>query len=57
MPPSADGSYRIQLFRKKELVYLMLEGGASYGPWELPGTGFGLVVENNDLVFADVSWK
>jgi hypothetical protein len=57
MPPSADGSYRIQLFRKKELVYLMLEGGASYGPWELPGTGFGLVVENNDFVFTDVSWK
>ena len=57
MPPSADGYYRIQLFRKKELVYLMLEGGASYGPWELPGTGFGLAVENNDLTFSDVSWK
>jgi hypothetical protein len=57
MPPSADGYYRIQLFRKKEQVYLMLEGGASYGPWELAGTGFGLAVENNDLVFTDVSWK
>ncbi len=56
-PPSADGYYRIQLFRKKEQVYLMLEGGASYGPWELPGTGFGLAVENNDLTFLDVSWK
>ncbi len=56
-PPSADGSYRIQLFRKKEKVYLMLEGGASYGPWELPGSGFGLAVENNDLVFSEVSWK
>lgn len=56
-PPSADGSYKIQLFRKKDQVYLMLEGGASYGPWELPGTGFGLAVENNDLVFSDVSWK
>jgi hypothetical protein len=39
------------------MVYLMLEGGASYGPWELPGEGFGLAVENNDLVFPDVSWK
>ncbi|HEX5138200.1 MAG TPA: hypothetical protein VFY93_14585 [Planctomycetota bacterium] len=56
-PPSADGYYRIQLFRKKDQVYLMLEGGASYGPWELPGSGFGLAVENNDLVFNDVSWK
>jgi hypothetical protein len=56
-PPSADGFYRIQLFRKKEKVYLMLEGGASYGPWDLTGTGFGLAVENNDLVFSDVTWK
>jgi len=56
-PPSADGFYRIQLFRKKGQVYLMLEGGASYGPWELSGSGFGLAVENNDLVFPDVTWK
>ncbi len=56
-PPSADGYYRIQLFRKKEQVYLMLEGGASYGPWELPGSGFGLAVENSDLAFSDISWK
>ena len=56
-PPSGDGFYKITLFRKKEQVYLMLEGGASYGPWELPGTGFGLAVENNDLVFSDVTWK
>jgi hypothetical protein len=56
-PPSADGQYRIQLFRKKEKVYLMLEGGASYGPWELPGAGFGLAIENGDLTFTDVSWK
>ena len=51
------GAYKITLFRKKEQVYLMLEGGASYGPWELPGTGFGLAVENNDLTFSDVTWK
>jgi hypothetical protein len=56
-PPSADGYYRIHLFRKKEKVFLMLEGGASYGPWDLEGSGFGLVVENNDLLFTDISWK
>ena len=56
-PPSADGYFRIQLFRKQKNVYLMLEGGASYGPWELLGTGFGLAVENNDLTFSDVTWK
>jgi len=57
-PPSADGYYRIQLFRKGKNVYLMLEGGASYGPWEkIQGEGFGLAVENNDLTFTDISWK
>ena len=35
----------------------MFEGGASYGPWELPGDGFGLAVEGCDLTFADVWWK
>jgi hypothetical protein len=56
-PPSGDGAYRIQLFRKGKNVYLMLEGGASYGPWELEGDGFGLATENSDLTFTDISWK
>ena len=54
--PSDDGAYRIHLFRKGGKVYLMFEGGASYGPWELPGDGFGLAVEGCDLAFADI-WR
>jgi hypothetical protein len=57
IPPSADGNYRFHLFRKKAQVYLMFEGGASYGPWELPGGGFGLALEGCDLTFTEVSWK
>ena len=56
-PAFSETAYRIQLFRKKQQVFLMLEGGVSYGPWELEGDGFGLAVENNDIVFSDVTWK
>ena len=54
---SEDGKYHFELFRRKDQVYLMFKGGASYGPWELPGSGFGLAIENCDLTFSDLSWK
>jgi len=56
-PPSADGNYRFEVFRKGDKVYLMFEGGLSYGPYELPGHMMGLGVEKCDLVFRDLEWR
>lgn len=49
-------SYRFQLFRRKGKVTMMI-GNTGFGPWELPGSAFGLAVERSDLTFRDISWK
>ncbi|MHC4548267.1 MAG: hypothetical protein ACYTEZ_05765 [Planctomycetota bacterium] len=48
--------YAFQLFRRKDRVTMMI-GDVGFGPWELPGTTFGLAVERSDLSFRDVGWK
>ena len=49
-------TYRFQLFRRKGKVTMMI-GNTGFGPWELPGSAFGLAVEQSDLTFRDLSWK
>jgi hypothetical protein len=49
-------TYRFQLFRRKGKVTMMI-GNTGFGPWELPGSAFGLAVERSDLTFRDLSWK
>jgi len=56
-PPSKDGNYRFEVLRRRGKVYLMFEGGLSYGPWELPGETLGLAIQNSDLRFRDLSWQ
>jgi hypothetical protein len=54
--PSESGERRMVAERDGDHVTLSL-GGETYGPWEFPGTSFGLVVENSDVRFHDLVWK
>jgi hypothetical protein len=55
--PSDDGNHRFETFVKDGAVHLTFEGGAAYGPWELPKPAFGLALEKCDLAFSGLEWK
>ncbi|NJN14450.1 MAG: hypothetical protein HC813_02110 [Planctomycetes bacterium] len=54
--PTAEGSYRIQLFRRGEKVFASM-GTVSFGPWELPGESFGLALDSCEVSFRELTWK
>jgi hypothetical protein len=55
-PKPKDGKYKLQAFRKKGKVYLMV-GADGYGPWELPGNVLGLALERCRVTFSDIEWE
>ena len=55
-PPDEDGSYRLKAVREKGRVRLII-GSAEFGPWEMPGDRFGLVIQNCDVRFREVQCK
>ncbi|MHC4956861.1 MAG: hypothetical protein ACYTGN_00700 [Planctomycetota bacterium] len=55
-PKPKDGKYKLQAFRKKGKVYLMV-GADGYGPWELPGNVLGLALDRGAVTFSDIDWK
>lgn len=55
-PKPQNGLYKLQAFRKKGKVYVMI-GNDGYGPWELPGNNMGLCIERCEVTFRTITWK
>ncbi|HEX5138797.1 MAG TPA: hypothetical protein VFY93_17640 [Planctomycetota bacterium] len=52
-----DGSVRLEMTLKDGSVRVGLDGGVTFGPWELPDPALGLAVDGADVVFRDLAWR
>jgi len=53
---STDGCLKLEARREEQGVVLVV-GGETLGPFDLPHSPLGLAVDSSDLVFEDVEWQ